>query len=75
MVSDMTNDVSVQTHRLCIPVPLYHCFGSVVGVLSATSHGAASVLSSPVFSAREAIKAVAQERSVYLTPFPTMRSN
>src|SRR6202035_5745522 len=31
--------------RVCIPVPLYHCFGMVLGVLAAMTHGAASVLS------------------------------
>jgi fatty-acyl-CoA synthase len=31
--------------RLCIPVPLYHCFGMVLGVLAAMTHGAACVLS------------------------------
>ena len=30
--------------RVCIPVPLYHCFGMVLGVLAAMTHGAASVL-------------------------------
>ena len=29
--------------RVCIPVPLYHCFGMVLGVLAAMTHGAASV--------------------------------
>jgi fatty-acyl-CoA synthase len=29
--------------RICIPVPLYHCFGMVLGVLAAMTHGAASV--------------------------------
>jgi acyl-CoA synthetase (AMP-forming)/AMP-acid ligase II len=51
-----------EIHRLCLPVPLYHCLGCVMGVLSAASHGGASILPSPVFSAREAIKAVAQQR-------------
>jgi fatty-acyl-CoA synthase len=29
--------------RVCIPVPMYHCFGMVLGVLAAMTHGAASV--------------------------------
>ncbi|MCC2669724.1 MAG: AMP-binding protein, partial [Armatimonadetes bacterium] len=35
--------------RLCIPVPLYHCFGMVMGNLTCTSHGAAMVYPAPTF--------------------------
>ncbi|XP_045032055.1 medium-chain acyl-CoA ligase ACSF2, mitochondrial isoform X2 [Daphnia magna] len=62
----------LKAHRLCLPVPLYHCFGCVMGVLSAVSHGGSYVLSSPAFSAREAVKAVEQERCTSLYGTPTM---
>lgn len=52
----------MQTHRICLPVPLYHCIGCVLGVISAANHGAACVLPSPAFSARRTIKAAAQEK-------------
>jgi fatty-acyl-CoA synthase len=35
--------------RVCLPVPLYHCFGMVMGNLACTSHGACIVLPSPGF--------------------------
>ena len=35
--------------RVCIPVPLYHCFGMVLGVLAAMTHGAASVFPGEAF--------------------------
>jgi len=59
-----------EIHRICLPVPLYHCFGTVIGVLCGSIYGAALVLPSPIFSAREAIKAVSLERctSLYGTP-------
>jgi len=39
--------------RVCIPVPLYHCFGMVLGVLAAMTHGAASVFPGEGFDALE----------------------
>jgi len=33
--------------RICIPVPFYHCFGMVMGNLSATSHGACMIIPAP----------------------------
>src|SRR6202007_94906 len=35
--------------RVCLPVPLYHCFGMVMGNLAALSHGACVVLPAPGF--------------------------
>src|SRR3546814_569330 len=35
--------------RLCIPVPLYHCFGMVMGNLACVTHGAAMVYPAPGF--------------------------
>jgi len=61
-----------QTHRVCLPLPLYHCFASVLGVMCSSAHGAAVVLPSPVFSAREAVKTVSNERCTSLYGTPTM---
>jgi len=30
--------------RICIPLPMYHCFGCVIGTMSALASGAAIVL-------------------------------
>ena len=58
--------------RLAIPVPLYHCFGMVMGVLNCVTHGSAMVLPAPVFDALETLKAVQQERCTALYGVPTM---
>ncbi|KZS12301.1 Long-chain fatty acid transport protein 6 [Daphnia magna] len=63
-------DKKLQT--ICVPVPLYHCAGCVVGVLTAASHGATCVFPSSVFSAKEAIKAIHHERCTALYGTPTM---
>lgn len=58
--------------RLCIPVPLYHCFGMVLGVLAAVTHGATMVFPSEAFDAEAALRAVARERCTALHGVPTM---
>ncbi|MEP7244513.1 MAG: AMP-binding protein [Gammaproteobacteria bacterium] len=58
--------------RLCLPVPLYHCFGMVMGVLNCVAHGAAIVLPSDSFDARAVLRAVASERCTALFGVPTM---
>jgi len=58
--------------RVCIPVPLYHCFGMVLGVLAAMTHGAASVLSGDAFEPLAVLDAVAKERCTALHGVPTM---
>lgn len=58
--------------RVCIPVPLYHCFGMVLGVLAAMTHGAASVLPSEGFDAERVLDTVSRERCTALHGVPTM---
>ncbi|HEY3694525.1 AMP-binding protein [Phenylobacterium sp.] len=58
--------------RLCIPVPLYHCFGMVMGNLACTVHGATMVYPSDGFDADAVLRTVAQERCTALHGVPTM---
>ena len=58
--------------RVCLPVPLYHCFGMVMGNLGATSHGACIVLPAPGFDPAATLRAVAQEKITSLYGVPTM---
>ncbi|QED47874.1 AMP-binding protein [Cytobacillus dafuensis] len=57
--------------RLCIPVPFFHCFGCVLGVLACVSVGATIV---PVqeFSPKEVLKTVQNEKCTGLHGVPTM---
>lgn len=57
---------------LCIPVPLYHCFGMVLGVLACVSVGAAMVFPSEAFDPLATMQAVSQERCTALHGVPTM---
>ncbi len=58
--------------RLCIPVPLYHCFGMVMGNLGCLTHGATMVYPSEAFDPLAVLKAVAAERCAGLYGVPTM---
>ena len=57
---------------LCIPVPLYHCFGMVLGVLAAVTHGATMVFPAPVYDPLSTLQAVQDERCTALHGVPTM---
>jgi fatty-acyl-CoA synthase len=58
--------------RLCVPVPLYHCFGMVLGVLAAATHGATVVLPGESFDPGAVLAVVAAERCTALHGVPTM---
>ncbi|KWA44607.1 AMP-binding protein [Burkholderia multivorans] len=57
---------------LCIPVPLYHCFGMVLAVLACVSTGAAMVFPGEAFDPIATLAAVAEERCTALHGVPTM---
>ncbi|WP_241088591.1 AMP-binding protein, partial [Pseudomonas viridiflava] len=58
--------------RLVIPVPLYHCFGMVMGNLACLTHGATMIYPAPSFEPLATLEAVASERATYLYGVPTM---
>ena len=61
-----------EADRLCIPVPLYHCFGMVMGVLGAVSKGAAMVFPGEAFEPISTLKALSSERCTAVYGVPTM---
>ena len=76
LVNDgMAIGLCLQAHendRICAPVPLYHCFGSVIGSMVSTVYGAALILPSAQFDARATLEAVHAERATALYGVPTM---
>ena len=58
--------------RLCIPVPLYHCFGMVLGNLACLTHGATIVYPNDAFDPLLVLQAVQEERCTGLHGVPTM---
>jgi fatty-acyl-CoA synthase len=58
--------------RLCIPVPMYHCFGMVLGKLACVTRGAAAVFPSDAFEPESVLETVEAERCTALHGVPTM---
>ncbi|HKU94880.1 MAG TPA: AMP-binding protein, partial [Vineibacter sp.] len=58
--------------RLCIPVPLYHCFGMVLGNLACVTHGAAMIYPAEAFDPLSVLQTVQAERCTALHGVPTM---
>lgn len=61
-----------ENDRLCIPVPLYHCFGMVMGVLGCATHGAAMIFPGEAFEPKSLLAALQAERCTALYGVPTM---
>jgi fatty-acyl-CoA synthase len=58
--------------RVCVPVPLYHCFGMVMGNLGATTHGATIVYPNDGFDPLATLQTIETERCTSLYGVPTM---
>lgn len=58
--------------KLCIPVPLYHCFGMVLGTLVCVTHGATAVFPGESFDPLATLETVQAERCTVLHGVPTM---
>ncbi len=58
--------------RLIIPVPLYHCFGMVLGNLGCMTHGATMIYPSEGFEPLAVLQAVEREKATALYGVPTM---
>jgi fatty-acyl-CoA synthase len=60
------------TDRLCIPVPMYHCFAMVLGTLLCATSGAAVIFPGAAFEAEAALKTIEAEGCTALHGVPTM---
>ncbi|PKF32437.1 AMP-binding protein [Acinetobacter proteolyticus] len=58
--------------RVCISVPLFHCFGMVMGNLACITHGATMVYPASVFNQLESLKTIEQEKCTAAYGVPTM---
>ena len=58
--------------RLCVPVPFFHCFGSVLAILAAVTHGAALVIPWEYFRPEPVLQAIEREKCTAVHGVPTM---
>jgi fatty-acyl-CoA synthase len=63
---------ATEEDRICAPVPLYHCFGSVIGSMVCVVSCAAQILPSAQFDALETLQAVHNQKATALYGVPTM---
>ena len=58
--------------RICVPLPMYHCFGCVIGTMSALASGAAIIMPNWTFDPQATLQAVQAERATALYGVPAM---
>jgi fatty-acyl-CoA synthase len=58
--------------KIVVPVPLFHCYGCVIGTMSALNTGAAILLPNWTFDARATLRAVHEERATSVYGVPAM---
>ena len=61
-----------ESDRICLPVPLFHCFGSVIGTMTAAMTGAAVIFPAQAFDARVTLEAIEKERATAIYGVPAM---
>ena len=61
-----------EADKVCIPVPLYHCFGMVIGNLACITHGSAMVFPGEGFDPLATLQTIAEERCTSVYGVPTM---
>ncbi|KAG8227344.1 hypothetical protein J437_LFUL003333 [Ladona fulva] len=73
-VSSMARRIGLENkhNKVCLQVPLFHCFGCVVGTMLGLEIGATMVMPSPNFDPSASIKAMREERCNILYGTPTM---
>lgn len=70
---DVTERIGLKkAEALCVPVPLYHCFGMVMGNLGCLAHAATVVYPSDAFDPEAVLKALSEERCIGVYAVPTM---
>jgi len=58
--------------RVCIPVPMFHCFGCVIGTMTAAVSGAACIFPSATFDPLATLEAIDTERATVIHGVPAM---
>jgi len=61
-----------EADRICLPVPMYHCFGCVIGSLAMVTTGCAIVMPAPQFDPRATLVAIATEHATIIYGVPAM---
>jgi fatty-acyl-CoA synthase len=63
---------TTEQDRICVPVPMYHCFGCVGGTMVSINTGAAMILPAPSFDPLATMQAIHEFRATIIYGVPTM---
>ncbi len=58
--------------RVCVPVPMFHCFGSVIGTMTAAVSGAACIFPAATFDASATLEGIDAEQATVIYGVPAM---
>ena len=58
--------------RICVPVPMFHCFGCIIGTMTAAVSGAACIFPSATFDPAATLEAIDAERATVIYGVPAM---
>ncbi|XP_070836830.1 medium-chain acyl-CoA ligase ACSF2, mitochondrial-like [Chaetodon trifascialis] len=58
--------------RVCVPVPMHHCFGSVIGGMNMALHGITLIFPSTGYNSRANLQAIQSEKCNFVYGTPTM---
>jgi fatty-acyl-CoA synthase len=61
-----------EVDKIVVPVPLFHCYGCVIGTMTAVNTGAALILPNWTYDARATLKAIHDERATSVYGVPAM---
>ncbi|XP_017303526.1 acyl-CoA synthetase family member 2, mitochondrial-like, partial [Diaphorina citri] len=59
-------------HKILLQVPMFHTFGTAMGILNAMNHGSTTVVPAPSFKPMDSLRAIAKEKCTVLYGTPTM---
>lgn len=68
----LTQEYHKHITRICLQVPLFHCFGMVFGSMSSIVHGATCVIPSRIFNPEKSLQAISKEKCTNIYGTPTM---
>ncbi|CAI4231363.1 unnamed protein product [Auanema sp. JU1783] len=68
----LTSGWHEENHRICIPNPLYHCFGCVIGALNALNHNQTCVFPSISYDTKAILESISKEKCTFIFGTPTM---
>jgi acyl-CoA synthetase (AMP-forming)/AMP-acid ligase II len=66
------NELNLKHHTICLQVPFFHAFGTVISVMAALNHGSTLVLPTDGYNPDKSLDAIVEEKCTVIHGTPTM---